>query len=108
VERAPRLAPGPGGVGRRGPLAGALGVERHHRVDRAVEAVDAVEEVVEQLDARHLALAQQAHQLGGRQVVQVIQRRQVGRGHQRSSRRSSLPASPFGNSSTKTTVDGHL
>jgi hypothetical protein len=56
------------GVSRR--FARALLVQRHHRVDRAVGGADALQAAIEQLDRRHLLLADQAPQLDGRDVAE--------------------------------------
>jgi hypothetical protein len=65
-ERA--LVPRPDGVGRR---QGALLVQRHERVQRRVERLDALERGLDQLPRRHLSLADEVAQLGDRTVEEV-------------------------------------
>ena len=119
VERTPGLAPGPGRVGLGGPGPGPLDVERHHGVDRRAVALDAGEEARRAARRstrrpRRGAPPARWRNDGGRRSRCGLQRcrGRTGRGaeirRQRRARRSSLPVSPCGSSSTNVTLDGHL
>ena len=71
VQRAPALAARQGRIGGAGTVAGAVGIQHHHRVDRAAQAADAAQVVVQQFQCGQLAPAQAAGQFMGGQKGQI-------------------------------------
>ena len=54
MQRSPRFAAGERGIRLAGALARTLGIEHRHGTDRGVQALDAREVCVEQLERRHV------------------------------------------------------
>jgi hypothetical protein len=75
VQRAPQLAARQRRVGLAGALQGTVEVTHHDGIDQAVMALDARQEVLQQLNRGKLAAAQAQGQIGGAEVGDVVHSR---------------------------------